>query len=538
MKTPAQKTNSKRPKSTREKRSGFTLVEMLVSVVLVLLMMLMFTQIFEILSGSTVKQRGLSENDQRARLLTTILKADLDNRTFQYLLPFARRDNDLAPGSVPPANDDPRSELFRESERRGYFYISENDPNDTTDDLLQLTVSRTANPSLTDQPFYFGKATDLSNRLAAPNNRLSANPNQPDADDARLVSDQTSQSSAAEVCYFLRGSNLYRRQMLLREPLGLTEIVTSQPEASSTSGSEAFFIRPDDGTPLYGQGYAGTDNFWGDFDSSAFRLVVGMDRYARFHDIGSLDNTQLGPFSADYPLGMPLARFGFNHATGRSREFATYLPETGPIPPVSPIPVFMGRFTQGETSHSTFNYPHDLTHSSVGGGGNPMDAASGPQFYVVPDDRSLVAFNDPNDRTSGVSFNSNGPRRSEDLVLSNVISFDVKVFDDAAGIFVDIGGPAANTFSTAKNQNGNAGNLQYNNIFDTWHPSADVGGDLDAPYPLISPYDVTNVDVDSGTAGTQLPTPNPLRAIQIIIQYKDVSSGQLRQISLIHPLRK
>ncbi len=487
------KNDSKRAKSTSEKRTGFTLVEMIVSVALVLLMMLMFTQIFEILSGSMVTQRGLSENDQRARMLTTIMKADLDNRTFQYLLPFVGQDSDTF--SFTPTPEDPRNKALRATDRQGYFYISENDPNDTTDDLIQFTVSRTASGSSVEQPFYFGKAIDLSGHLEAAgntfdNSKLSKNPNQPDADDARLVSDETSQSSAAEVCYFLRGSNLYRRQMLIREPLGLSGIGGSQPKTSATAGNEEFFVRPGDSTPLYGDRPSPPrdDNFWGDFDSSAFMFVDGSDRYARFHDSASLNN-ETTVTAPNLPLAYPRTRFGFNHVTGRSREFATYLPDTGPIPPTSPIPVFMGRFTQGETSKSTFNYPHELTENTVGGGGNPMNAASGPEFYIVPDDRSLVAFNDPNDRSSGVSFNSNGDRRSEDLVLANVISFDVKVFDDAATKFVDIGGPAANTFAAAKNQNTDTGNLQYQNVFDTWHWHSLVndGGNSDPPYQCNLP---------------------------------------------------
>ena len=41
-------------------RSGFTLVEMLVSVTLVLMMMMMFAEVFEIASGIHVKIRGVT----------------------------------------------------------------------------------------------------------------------------------------------------------------------------------------------------------------------------------------------------------------------------------------------------------------------------------------------------------------------------------------------------------------------------------------------------------------------------------------------
>ena len=50
--------------------AGFTLVEMLVSVTLVLMMMMMFAQVFEIASGIHVKIRGVTRNDQRTRILT------------------------------------------------------------------------------------------------------------------------------------------------------------------------------------------------------------------------------------------------------------------------------------------------------------------------------------------------------------------------------------------------------------------------------------------------------------------------------------
>ena len=50
-------------------RSGFTLVEMLVSVALVLLMMSLFASIFSMASGSVSTQRGISNHDQKARAL-------------------------------------------------------------------------------------------------------------------------------------------------------------------------------------------------------------------------------------------------------------------------------------------------------------------------------------------------------------------------------------------------------------------------------------------------------------------------------------
>ncbi|MFN5075701.1 MAG: type II secretion system protein J, partial [Planctomyces sp.] len=69
-------------------RTGFTLVEMLVSVALVLLMMSLFASIFSMASGSVSTQRGISNHDQKARALTTLIKGDFSHRTQRYPLPF------------------------------------------------------------------------------------------------------------------------------------------------------------------------------------------------------------------------------------------------------------------------------------------------------------------------------------------------------------------------------------------------------------------------------------------------------------------
>ncbi|QDU07287.1 type II secretion system protein J [Gimesia aquarii] len=504
---------------------GFTLVEMLVSVALVLLMMLMFTEIFQILAGSMTLQRGISENDQRERLLVTMLQADLDRRTFQYLLPFAATTTFTNPLTVPPtspAPDDPRSPRFHQEDRQGYFYISENDPNDDTDDFIQFTVSRFSNLGQTEtDDFYFGRALDLSGRTPDGGTRLANHPNQPEADDGRIVPDGASQSSAAEVCYFLRGSNLYRRVMLIREPLSLSSTQNSQPVASDSADTPFFLRSGTTPAPLYGEGRFRSDNFWGDFDYSAFILdPTNTTVYARFHDLSDLDNSSTGNF----PLGNPRLRFGFNHETGLSREFAPST--TGTNPPQ----LFIGRFTHEETSHPDFNYPQDLMDTSIGGGGNPM-SPSAPSLIVNPNDRVIDLLR-------------NGSRRSEDLVLSNVRSFDIKVFDDIRQDFVDIGGARALRFAASARQNTDHGNSQWKNVFDTWHPTGIAGvtgADGDPPFPMLSDPTVSETapQVPDYDLANQDPVPraSPLTAIRILIRYEDPSSGQVRQMTLIHPLR-
>ena len=113
----------------RLSRSGFTLIEMLMAVTLVLIMMVMFAEVFQIAGGSVTKQRTLADNDQNARTFVTIMRADLDKRTFRTLLPFY-------PG-------EPSNSATPFNNRPGYFYISTNDPGDSTDDVLQFTIMST-----------------------------------------------------------------------------------------------------------------------------------------------------------------------------------------------------------------------------------------------------------------------------------------------------------------------------------------------------------------------------------------------------------
>lgn len=476
--TPASRQEQQRRKTAA---AGFTLVELLVSVGLVLLMMVMFTEIFRIASDSITTQRGLSENDQRARMLTTLIQSDLNKRTFQDVTPL----DPAELTAVPP----PKQSDF--VNRRGYLMISENDPNNDTDDLIQFTTDAGITAKLLDTTPYYGKATELGTGI-------SINPNQPEADDAQITADGTSQSPYAEICYFMRGGNLYRRTLLIRKPLDLETTNSTQPQ---TAGGADFF----DPTNLAPNKYNG--NFWNDFDFSAYRPYGGS--YVRFHDLGSLNNYD---YSSFFLISQPNNRFGHNHATGLSREF---------VDDTASVPQFIGRFTHQETSDPNFMYPQA---ASTAGGSNPMN----PSGSLLELDRS----------TNVVSQYADGSRRAEDLVLSNVVSFDVKLFDEAAaggiGQFVDIGGADAVDYATSANtnyRNDHPDGTFATNIFDTWSLN----------------YDIDDADSDGNfTTGADDPpfrpvygsgAPKSLKSIQIIIRYIDVTSQQVRQMTIVHPLR-
>ncbi|HCO23144.1 prepilin-type N-terminal cleavage/methylation domain-containing protein [Gimesia maris] len=477
-------------------QSGFTLVELLVSVALVLLMMVMFTEIFQIASSSITTQRGLSENDQRARMLTTLIQSDLNKRTFQNLIPYD------------PAEKATAFRISDFTDRKGYLVISENDPNDDTDDLIQFTVDANITSKLLDTTPYYGKASVLGGTVTPSGQQPSiAHPNQPETDDARINSDTTSVSPYAEVCYFMRGGNLYRRTLLIRKPLDLETTDSTQPQTAEnalTPGGLEFF---DPANNLYDVGLDSytSGNFLDDFDFSVYRSGTPT-AYANFHDIKSLDNTTLE--AQNFSLGRTRYRFGYNHATGLPREY---------VDDADGYAQYIGRFTHQETSDINFRYPQA---PSTAGGANPMN----------PSGSSLVL-----DRyTNIVTQYAFGSRRSEDLVLPNVITFDIKVFDEALGQFTDIGSSIAVDYASSATpayQNNNPNATHASNIYDTWHIQ----------------YDLDNADGDNDhTTGEDPPpfrpvdgsmNPKALKAIQITIRYMDVSSEQLRQMTIIHPLR-
>lgn len=498
-------------------RPGFTLVEMLISVTLVLLMMSMFAQVFQMAGSSISKQRGLAENDQRSRTLQTIIKADLDKRTFRWVYPFAARESTTAPET-------------RMTQRQGFFYISENDPANTLDDVLHFTMNSTITLRNIDDSPYFGQALTLNTNppLSSPFLVL---PNQPDADDSQLIPNNTGQSAAVEVVYFVRRGNLYRRQLLLRDPLSFVASRTQPDTSGAASAAGTNLFDPNQVTaPAYaaqrGLGN-GLGSFWGDYDYTAyFDIAGGGPSGANFLSLDALDNGGTSSFQA---LANPGRRYGFSPLTlagslrGRPKEFAADLSSAATGNPMD----FIGRFTLQECSDVNFQYPQGLTSS----GGIPTH----PTLYDLKLDTDQIVVaggsgspgNPPDDLRQGL-------RRGEDLLISNVHAFDVQVWDEALGGFIDIG-TSAPTLAGAdyhlSNRNGglsssygprvmeNLASGAINAVYDTWHPQILVDYDGDGSIQETPPFRPIRFkpsiitgnagDVPSWTPQTAYPVYNP-----------------------------
>jgi prepilin-type N-terminal cleavage/methylation domain-containing protein len=493
--------------------AGFTLVEMLVSVALVLLLMTLFAQVFQMAGGSVSTQRGLMENDQRSRTAQILLKGDIDKRTFRYVQPWF-------------LNERPDTSYSRANERRGYFYISENEVANDIDDRLSFTVDARITKHNSDDSSYYGRSLTLipdpipaglsvrqwlySVQPIGPMgaDRVVDNRNQPEMDDARFDTNFTADSPAAEITYFVRNGNLYRRVLLLRAP---EETIAAAEQPTDWQGNENFrsnyhpttpTILPTTSAMRYPLGFQSTlfpaQNFWNDFDFSGhprMSPIISMGTVssyvydgAELTGLSTLDqvpdqDTLFPPAGtgAQTPeeIAYPPNRFGHRGINlnpllsspasppigGQPREYATNALGN---------PEFFGTFTQEETSHASFLYPH-----LVGPPGTPL--------ALNPYNPAVALTLDANRAITGVA---NGPRQGEDLLLSNVHAFDIDVWDETLQAFVDIGylppagGPVGDFAFTNVNSHLN---LIYgpnapaqNRVFDTWYPFENEDVDLDS----------------------------------------------------------
>jgi prepilin-type N-terminal cleavage/methylation domain-containing protein len=565
-------TRNRRPRAAqRLSSSGFTLIEVMIVLALTLVMMSLFATIFTMTGTFVTKQKGIGENDQSARILTTVLKTDLEARTMRFLAPFHPNMSALGDDST---------------NRLGFFYVSENDPTDDTDDVLQFTINLGApglkslnNPSAGTtlygngiclvppwQPtttyavgavvrpsttagnttgFAFKNEGTGSITTGAAGNEPNwptvaaiggtiADPSgsgtwtaiafpldQPDGDDGMIAfgagtpasptldpingsPNNAAASQYAEVSYFLRNGNLYRRVLLLRQPYDpSTGAQTPQPN----DGTGAYLIPgaypPYPTIPALPTGYSG--NFWTDFDYSA-RINTGSPGvlFLAFSPaLNSLDNNT----SATAPgpqIGLPYNRFGFDQnvvttgttlvANGAPREFAFMYNSATPPPagaffPTGPM-FFFGRYTQEETSNVNFQFPGKLPTV----GGTPVSPMASTSLLALDANNSTMWMLDANPPVTPLSL-AGGPRRGEDILLTNVISFDVKLWDPNYSEVPTGGGAAADVNRNGVIDSGPGGFAdvghtapfgdfqQSHNVFPVYGPQSMVATGYTVPAP-------------------------------------------------------
>ncbi len=395
-------------------RGGFTLVEMMVATTLVVMMMLMFAQIYVAAIESLGEQQAVARNDGKARLADIILRGDLDR--ISYL--SAPNSNQ---GIVPLVKDD-----VVQSWQRGFFYISENDQTNPNDDVLHFTTSiKTARNR--DQSMYYGRATNIPGTLAygSPGGG-SLYPNHPEIDDGD-TGNGVGASRDAEICYFVRAGNLYRRVLLIRDIdlAGVPGTNAAQP----FNGTNEF-----NGTIIP---TATTPSYYKAFDYSAYYRQGGLASL-RFLGTDALQNHSNPTATSTESLGCSMTRFGFAISAG-NQSFTNADLTLQAITRARGTPVeydslgnFFGRPLHAETGSIQWQWP--------GTGTNPLldpnlrCYPTPPTIFTRPNELSLLNASLSDADVSGTNYT----RATEDLLLSNVEAFDIEVWD--SGLFEDSDG--------------------------------------------------------------------------------------------------
>jgi prepilin-type N-terminal cleavage/methylation domain-containing protein len=174
----------------------------------------------------------------------------------------------------------------------------------------------------------------------------------------------------------------------------------------------------------------------------------------------------------------------------------------------------------------------------------------------------------------GLIFDSNSPRQGEDVVLSDVIAFDVRVFDPAVavqlpgstplvpgdpsfvtassgmatGAYVDLGHgaganallPAGITPRLAGIGQTVGGSATLPRTYDTWSLAYEANGrDEDGSFGVDQAFDgqdnnTNNLIDDPAEFETRPPYPYPLRGIEVRIRCYEPESRQVRQVTIRH----
>ncbi|MBN2024100.1 MAG: prepilin-type N-terminal cleavage/methylation domain-containing protein [Pirellulales bacterium] len=613
-------------------RQGYTLVEMLVTLALLLGLMVLVTQIFSAVNRSITGARSTLEMTDRLRAAVSRLRLDLAGATadltslpgrpaegkgyFEYIegpigpvYSLTDVDDPSLPGFFPTSL---RRSVARQTDQAvtgaGDPYLPDNSAADS-DDILLLTVRSRGEP-------FTGKTfVKMTPRKGPGNGEYEDAPGftPPGVSDPTFDLERAAQSPVAEVVWFVRGTTLYRRVLLV---LPDHDVDRRTPDVvEPLLGTGLYYTAADPPIARFYGDYF--DKEYGDPDHRAKAFHNNYDLSARLEYNPAAPNDWTQWRWVPNTLGdLTMRENRFAHQPAM-RPPATLL--TVPFErhfPFNPHMEILNDGTQdwsdwrflrlptlGECSHADWVAGWSLPYLELSPDTTFLDqdgsVPSGPNFRYDPlfkplpfsaVDVALFAAGavsgalDP--ATGNITTTPGpppgplaGPRASEDVVLTNVIGFNVTAWDPEApilaspttalapgdpgyaaalaihldkgapaiigrGAYVDlgyagvIGAPLVppSHFSTWGDQP-----LLLPRVYDTWsiHYEHD-GVSQNMPVALIDEgtdgFDNNGDGVvdDPGEREAPPPYSKPLRGIQIKIRVREPDSREIREVTIIH----
>lgn len=171
------------------------------------------------------------------------------------------------------------------------------------------------------------------------------------------------------------------------------------------------------------------------------------------------------------------------------------------------------------------------------------DWLPGTRTYALSQNLDFWTTNSAN-RMPDAAFASGG-RVADDIILTNVIGFDVKAWDPTAnggrGDYVNLGNGGAGQFSGTGARVGvnSGGNAYLSRTYDTWSTHYETVGAADlvgTPGQATNGLDdggTTDIVDDDGEKLTSPPYPYPLRGIQVKIRVFEPDSRQIREVTVV-----
>ena len=529
-------------------RSAFTLIELLVSVILASILLLFVVNIFRMVGDTVNDSRALLDLNSRLRTAGERLRKDLDGATAEMIPPLSPDQGlgylqyDEGPMGPVVTVD---SVALNTSDSANPGDSSVNDKDDT----LRLTVRSRNEP-------FVGRGL-----VRKPHPKY---PNDPNKDIVELTSIQ---SELAEICWFVRGKTLFRRSLLIKPDFD----PNIAPSSSTKEPLSYDYLYNNPGlivNTYYKPGDVDKTGFYNNFD-----LSVHLE------------------YDPSYPNDLTQATWVPNtlaDLTRRENRFANQ-----PLNNVYPYDLrsssdwfLLGLPTLHECSNASWWPGRPIFNVTLTPDPNPKTSYTLGQFDAWKDPLPFTEVtltgtsgttNTKLDPDTGaiivVPGKDAGPRVAEDVILTDVIGFDVKAWDPGAplfeyggktlapgdpgylaasssgtlvgyGAYVDLGyapsySPAAGAPEPWFNGDGNSSS-GLTRVYDTWSTHYEKDG-VDEDGDGLVDEGTNGLDDDGdGLVDEEdeheaiCPYDKPLRGIQIKIRVFDRDTQQVREITIVH----